>query len=312
MIPKVNRWISGAWNDPEGPITYDVLHAQPMFKQRSQPFTRMDVVPNGVTSDPLFIGYCHDEYLLYYDVYSPAGRWTRHAAAGVNMLDVPQYSIDEEWKFDYICGYNAAFDDNLYTSPTPLIIKGRSENTWNICEPKEWREDILASLKRTNKGIETTGLKFKLCAKQDIKVSMFGWDVSAVIWNQGLDKMDAVRNVLYSHHKTLFDLERLGFGVEKFENILDNIECTSVTECIEYLIDNAGCTNEDSQEMIVYLIEEEFKKRYRVTMSIGIDKSLKWMRDRKAARGDNRKAMGDLSVLPNDVLDKIFAGLLLH
>ena len=47
-------------------------------------------------------------------------------------------------------------------------------------------------------------------------------------------------------------------------------------------------------------------------MSIDIDKSLTWMKDRKAAMGGERKAMGNLSVLPNDVLDIIFAGLLLH
>ena len=59
-------------------------------------------------------------------------------------------------------------------------------------------------------------------------------------------------------------------------------------------------------------IEEEFKKRYCIIMSIDIDKSLTWMKDRKAAMGGERKAMGNLSVLPNDVLDIIFAGLLLH
>jgi len=258
----------------------------------------------------MFIGYCHGERLLYYDVCTPDEQWTRHAAAGTSMLDVPQYSIDEEWRIlTRGAAYNAAF-----TAQPREIIMVKNERGWELTHPHlNNPASMLASLKRTNEGIETTGLKFKVYKKQNIGGWGFGWIVSTTHWETVWpDKMDEVRHVLTSQYRSLFDLERLGFVVEKFENMNDNIECTTVWDCIEYLIEKAGCTNEHDINTIIQLIEEEFKKRYCIIMSIDIDKSLTWMKDRKAARGDNRKAMGDLSVLPNDVLDKIFAGLLLH
>ena len=211
MIPKVNRWIKGVWDDPEEPITYEVLHArQSVFTGRgrrvpdSYKLTRMTMKTYG---KQMFIGYCHGERLLYYDVCTPDEQWTRHAAADISMLDVPQYSIDEEWRiFTRGAAYNAAF-----TAKPREIIMVKNERGWELVHPHlNNPASMLASLKRTNEGIDTTGLKFKVYKKQNIGGWGFGWIVSATHWETVWpDKMDEVRHVLTSQYRSLFDLERL-------------------------------------------------------------------------------------------------------
>ena len=318
MLPEVNRWINGVWDDPDEPVTYDVLYARQKYYTgrnkrslaRGMLIKRTRLSISREVDEDVFIGCCHEERLLYYDVCTPDGEWTRHAAAGISMLDVPLYSIDEEWIFTQGSAYNAGFA--VYPEE-PLMSSLGSVNTWTMLQPAAWREETLASLKRMRVGIEATGFTFKLCQQFPLEIPGFRY------WRGSyeLATMDAVRNAFTSYHKILFDLERLGFVVDQFKNRdIGNIsECTTVAECIQYLIDKTGCTNEDNVHNIVYKIIEEFEKRYRVTMSINIAygaESVTWMRNRKATLGNGTRAVGDLAVLPDDVLTHIFAETCLH
>lgn len=331
MIPKVNRWIKGVWDDPEGPITYDVLHArQSAFTGRGRrlpdsfKLTRLTTKTNG---NKFFIGYCHGEHLLYYDVCTPDGQWTRYAADGISMLDVPQYSIDEEWIFTRSCAYNAFF-----TGGQRQIILGKNSHEWQIMRPVDVAS-MIPSLERTREGLETTGFSFSI--RQGFTLNNFRNGMREALRDDNYlyyTKPEVAKLVIEANLPFLYDYERLGFVVDQFRNRdTDNIPCTTVDECLDYLIAKAdieiidpddpvrfrdadyGSADVADTDAIVDKFTEMEYDGYHIEMKKEITKSrLTWMRDRKAARGDNRKAMGDLSVLPNDVLDKIFAGLLLH